>query len=117
MTGMIEHFDARPGGSYRMVLRYSDGSISRGKTTVDTDVVEGRFIDIVPCRRVVQAVDFVSDDSAFDGTMTMTWELIAVDEGTRVEITADNVPDVVSADDHAAGMAASLEQLAQYLNG
>lgn len=100
-----------------MVLRYSDGSISRGKTTVDTDVVEGRFIDIVPCRRVVQAVDFVSDDSAFDGTMTMTWELIAVDEGTRVEITADNVPDVVSADDHAAGMAASLEQLAQYLNG
>jgi uncharacterized protein YndB with AHSA1/START domain len=26
MTGRFERFDARPGGSYRMVLTYSDGS-------------------------------------------------------------------------------------------
>src|SRR5690606_27436438 len=78
MTGRFEHFDARPGGSYRMVLTYADASAAPGKSTADADVVETRFVDIVPDARVVQAVDFVSDDPAFHGTMTMTWALVAV---------------------------------------
>jgi hypothetical protein len=41
-------------------------------------------------------VDFVSDDPAYAGTMTMTWEATAVYEGTRVDLTADNVPDGVT---------------------
>lgn len=82
MTATIERFDARPGGSYRMVLRYRESSVSSGKTTSDTDVVEGRFVDIVPGVRVAQAVDFVSDDPAYAGTMTMRWELTGVGEGT-----------------------------------
>jgi hypothetical protein len=49
--------------------------------------------------------------------MTMTWQVTAVDGGTRVDITADNVPDVASAEDHAAGMTSSLAKLAQYLKG
>lgn len=116
MTATIERFDARPGGSYRMVLRYRESSVSSGKTTSDTDVVEGRFVDIVPGVRVVQAVDFVSDDPAYAGTMTMRWELTGVGEGTLVEIVADDVPSGVSAEDHVAGMASSLEKLAEYLD-
>lgn len=116
MTATIERFDARPGGLYRMVLRYRESSVSSGKTTADTDVVEGRFVDIVPGVRVVQAVDFVSDDPAYAGTMTMRWELTGVGEGTLVEIVADDVPSGVSAEDHAAGMASSLEKLAEYLD-
>jgi hypothetical protein len=27
MTGRFEHFDARPGGSYRLVLAYADASV------------------------------------------------------------------------------------------
>ena len=100
-----------------MVLTYNDPAASRGKSTADSDVAEARFVDIVSGRRLVYAVDFVSDDPAYGTTMTMTWEMSAVDGGTRVDITADNVPDAVSADDHAAGMTSSLEQLAQYLNG
>jgi len=61
MTGTIERFDPRPGGSYRMVLKYSDRSESQGKTTSDTDMVEARFVDLVPNARVVYAVDFVSE--------------------------------------------------------
>lgn len=38
----------------------------------ESDIVEARFVDIVPGLRVVQAVDFVSDDPAHAGTMTMT---------------------------------------------
>ena len=115
MTGWVEQFDARPGGSYRMVLTYPDASNSPGKSTQDSDIVQARFIDLVPGRRVVYAADFVSDDPDLATTMTMTWELTATDGGTRIDITADNVPDGVSPQDHVAGMTSSLDKLAQYL--
>jgi hypothetical protein len=63
----------------------------------------------------VYAVDFVSDDPAYAGTMTMTWEVTAVHEGTRVDLTAGNVPDGVTHQDHVAGMTSSLDKLAQHL--
>src|SRR5207237_5698188 len=72
MTGRFERFDARPGGSYRMVLTYANASTARGKATADSDIVEARFVDIVPGVRVVQAVDFISDEPGYAGTMTMT---------------------------------------------
>jgi uncharacterized protein YndB with AHSA1/START domain len=115
MTGRFERYDARPGGSYRLVLTYTDGSTAAGKATSDTDIVEARFIEIVPGVCVVQAVDFVSNDPAYAGTMTMTWEVAAVDSGTRVEIRADDVPAGISAEDHAVGLASSLANLAAYL--
>jgi uncharacterized protein YndB with AHSA1/START domain len=115
MTGTFERFDPRPGGSYRMVLTYADASVAPGKATAETDIVEVRFIGLVPDVRLVQAVDFVSDDPAYAGTMTMTWEVTAVDGGTRVDIIADNVPDGITAEDHTAGMVSSLANLAEYL--
>ena len=115
MTGRFERFGARPGGSYRMVLTHPDASGAPGKATADSDIVEARFVDIVPGERVIQAVDFVSDDPAYAGTMTMTWEVTAVDAGTRVDIVAEDVPDGISADDHAAGLASSLSNLAAYV--
>jgi uncharacterized protein YndB with AHSA1/START domain len=115
MTGRFERFDARPGGSYRMVLTYPGASGAPGKATADSDIVEARFIDIVPGERVVQAVDFVSDDPAYAGTMTMTWQVTPVEAGTRVDIVAEDVPDGISADDHATGLASSLTKLAAYL--
>lgn len=115
MTGRFERFDARPGGSYRMVLTYVDSSGAPGKTTGDADIVEARFIDIVPGVRVVQAVDFVSDDPAYAGTMTMTWAVTAAGAGSRVDIRADDVPAGISAEDHAAGLASSLANLAAFL--
>lgn len=117
MTGRFERFDPRSGGSYRLVLTYTDASASRGKATGDTDIVESRFIDVVPSVRVVQAVDFESDDPAYAGTMTMTWEVTEVDGGTRVDITAVDVPDGLDADDHAAGLGSSLANLAKHLEG
>jgi uncharacterized protein YndB with AHSA1/START domain len=117
MTGTFERFDARPGGSYRLVLMYADASASPGKATPDSDIVESRFIDLVPGVRVVQAVDFVSDDPAYAGTMTMTFELTEVDGGTRVDIIAEKVPDGIAPEDHAAGLASSLANLAKYLEG
>lgn len=115
MTGRFERFDARPGGAYLMVLTYAEAAAGRGKATADSDVVEVRFVDIVPAERIEQAVDFVSDDPAYAGTMTMTWGLTAEGASTRVDIIAENVPDGISAEDHAAGLASSLQNLAAYL--
>jgi uncharacterized protein YndB with AHSA1/START domain len=115
MTARFERFDPRPGGSYRLVLTYTDASRALGKATADSDILEARYVDIVPDVRVVQSVDFVSDDPAFAGTMTMTWEVTAVEGGTRVDITADDVPDGIAAEDHSKGLAASLANLAEYV--
>jgi uncharacterized protein YndB with AHSA1/START domain len=115
MTARFERFDPRPGGSYRLVLTYRDPAGAPGKRSADSDVVEVRYVAIVPDDRVVQAVDFESDDPRFAGTMTMTWAVAEVDGGTRVEITADDVPDGISAEDHATGLASSLENLAAYV--
>jgi uncharacterized protein YndB with AHSA1/START domain len=115
MTGRFDGFDARPGGSYRLVLTYDDASAGRGKATGASDVVEARFLDVVPNERVVQAVDFVSDDPAFTGTMTMTWSVTAEDGRTRVVITAADVPTGINPEDHAVGMQSSLANLAHLL--
>ncbi len=115
MSGRFERFDARPGGSYRLVLTYKDGAPRPGKATPDSDIVEARFVDIVANERVVQAVDFVSDDPAFSGTMTMTWELSPEDGATRVQIRADDVPAGISPEDHASGMESSLANLARFV--
>jgi uncharacterized protein YndB with AHSA1/START domain len=116
MSGRFEHFDPRPGGSYRLELTYADASDAPGKATDATDVVDVRFVDIVPGERVVQAVDFVADDPAFAGTMLMTWSVSPAGErGTRVDIVAEQVPDGISAEDHAEGLRSSLENLATYV--
>lgn len=114
MSGRFEHFDPRPGGSYRLALSY-DRADGRGKTTSDSDVVVVRFVEIQPNARMVQAVDFVSDDRSFAGTMTMTWELRPTAEATHVEIRAENVPAGISPADHAVGMTSSLEKLAAFV--
>jgi uncharacterized protein YndB with AHSA1/START domain len=117
MSGRFERFDLRPGGSYRLTLTYEDASSSPGKSSAATDVVEARFVEVTPGVRVVQAVEFVSDDPAFAGTMTMTWEVSAEPGGARVSIRADDVPAGISAEDHAAGLASSLDNLATYVQG
>lgn len=115
MTATFERFDLRRGGSYRLVLTYAGASRGAGKAGADRDIVVADLIDVVPQQRVVQAVNFVSDDPAFAGTMIMTWQLTSVDGATRVDFIADNVPEGISAGDHAVGLSASLENLANYV--
>jgi uncharacterized protein YndB with AHSA1/START domain len=114
MTADIRQFDPRPGGSFRVALSYVDAGLP-GKAIANSDVVQGRFVEVKPGLRVVQAVEFVSDDPSFAGTMTLTWQLAAVDGGTLVEVRADDVPPGISAVDHEVGMTSSLMNLAAFL--
>lgn len=103
-------FDPRPGGEFRMTLRFASGG--GGKTTEDSDVVSGRFVELEPDECVVQEFDFVGDDPAFAGTMRMTWGLAWCADGTEVSVIAENVPAGISKEDHALGLASSLANLA-----
>ena len=115
MSGRFSWFDARPGGGYRMTLTYDDAA-TLGKTGAGTDVVEVRFVDIDEPHRVVEEADFVSDDPELAGTMTMTWSLEPVEEGTLVVVTATNVPDGISSRDHVAAFASTLDNLDRHVS-
>lgn len=101
-----------------MRLTYAEPPQFGGKSSSDSDVVDVRFVELVPEGRVVQAVDFDSDHPGFAGTMIMTWTVTALTDGsTRVDIRADNVPVGISADEHTDGLQSSLANLARYLTG
>jgi uncharacterized protein YndB with AHSA1/START domain len=116
MTGEMVEFDPRPGGRYRMILRYDDATIS-GKSGGNEDIAEARFVELVTDQRIVQAVDFVSDDPKFAGTMRMSTLLTSLGDETEVRFIAENVPEGISAEDHAEGMNSSLENLAKFVGG
>lgn len=114
MTGRVIEYDFRVGGRYQIELVYARGT-GAGKTSDHTDVSRGRFLAIERDRRIVQSVEFESDDPAFAGEMSMTWTLAPTAHGTRVTITAANVPVGIAQADHEAGLAASLANLQQFL--
>lgn len=113
MTGEISAFDPRPGGAFRMTLRYAEAG--RGKSSDDTDVTNAVFGEIVPRERVQWLVRFDSPDPAFTGTMKMTWQLEDAAGGTKVSIAAEDVPSGISPEDHAEGLGESLANLKRFL--
>ena len=108
-------FEARTGGGYRMALRHDGEDHAPGKTSDDSDVVAVRFLKLVPNKLILQAAEFVSDDPAFAGTMTVTWRFKEVRDGTEVNILCENVPAGIRKEDHDAGLRSSLENLARFI--
>lgn len=68
-------------------------------------------------RKLLQAVEFQSDDPAFAGEMLMTWALQAVPGGTQVTIICEHVPAGIRKEDHDIGLASTLDHLAAYTEG
>lgn len=111
-TMEVPTFEPWAGGRFQMTLTFAG---IPGKSTANTDVVVGRFVELVPPQRIVQAFEFDSPDPAFAGTMTMRWALDASVGGTVVTVTAENVPAGISQADHEKGMGSSLANLAAYV--
>lgn len=118
LSGRLEAFEPRAGGIYRMVLTYESADhATPGKTTEHADVVQGRFVELVPDEKIVQQAEFESDDPAFAGTMTMTWSLVPTPRGTEVTIRCEDVPEGIRKEDHDAGLRSTLSNLAAFLEG
>jgi uncharacterized protein YndB with AHSA1/START domain len=112
MTSVVHEFDAREGGSFRISLTY-DAPDRAGKTAAATDTYHGRFERLVPGERVVEVVEFETDDLALRGEMTITTTLADAGDGTDVSIVHEGLPDSVPAADNEAGTRMSLDNLAR----
>jgi uncharacterized protein YndB with AHSA1/START domain len=117
MTGEVLAFDPRPGGAFAIVLSYPEAEAAHGKSGEGQDRVAGHFVEIDPPRYFSHEATFQSDDPLLQGVMRLEWLFEPVGQGTRVTCTARNVPPGIRAEDHEAGLAASLAQLAAHVEG
>ncbi|MBF9035022.1 ATPase [Rhodobacterales bacterium HKCCE2091] len=103
--------DPRPGGALRLILRFPPGT--PGKSADATDVVTGRFAALDPPRAIDLDIAFDSTDPDFAGTMRMAWSFTPEGDATRVRVACTDVPTGIPPEDHAAGLASSLDNLAR----
>lgn len=111
MTIEVHDYDLRVGGRFRISLTYQDPD-SRGKTSEHTDTYHGHFSVLDPNARVVQVIEFESDDLAMQGQMTIAFVLRPDGSGTRVEASHENVPPGVALSDNELGWRMALDRLA-----
>ncbi|ATW51457.1 SRPBCC domain-containing protein [Streptomyces xantholiticus] len=115
MSGQVHEFDAREGGGFRVSLTY-DAPVGTGKSGPHTDTYHGRFAELVPDEKVVEVLEFETEDTATAGVMTMTTTLTdAEGGGTDVLIVHEGVPDAVPAGDNETGTRLALANLARLL--
>jgi uncharacterized protein YndB with AHSA1/START domain len=113
MKAQVHVFDAREGGTYRMSLTYRDPAPSPvGKTSEDTDSFQGRFVELVPDEKIVEAIEFDSRDPGFAGEMKMTTRLADADGGTEVTILCQHLPSGIRPADNEEGTRQALQKLA-----
>ncbi|HSS86167.1 MAG TPA: SRPBCC family protein [Reyranella sp.] len=116
MSARVHVFEAREGGTYRMSLIYLDPQQSPGgKTSEDTDTFQGRFVELVPDEKIVEAIEFESHDPGFAGQMKMTTHLADAEDGTDVMILCENLPAGIRPEDNETGTRQSLQKLAALL--
>jgi len=115
MKGVLDEFQAFEGGKYKMTLTYLETNYTAGKTSENVDVVQAKFLRLIKDKQIVQQIEFDSEDPAFAGTMSMSWNLRVVPEGTEVTIICENVPEGIRQDEHEEGLNSTLANLATYL--
>lgn len=111
MTCEVHELDAREGGRYRISLTY-DAPTRTGKTAAQTDTYHGRFVELVPNDRVVEVMEFETDDPALRGEMTSTITLTEADGGTDLVAVHEGLPPGLAPADNELGWRQSLEKLA-----
>ena len=111
MTSQVHAFDPREGGLFRISLSY-DEPTGTGKTTAHTDTYHGRFQTLIPNERVVQVVEFETEDPALQGEMTVSFALSDAGDGTEIVAQHDGLPPGLSPTDNETGWRMSLARLA-----
>lgn len=112
MSAQIEVFDPQVGGAFKITFTYDSVSSGSGKSSENTDVTQGEFLELIPRSRIVQSIKFDSDKPAFSGEMIQEWCLEEEIEGTRVSVFCENVPEGIREEDHITGLSSTLENLA-----
>jgi len=112
MTCRVHSFDAREGGEYRVSLTYDEPD-RQGKSSAHTDTYRGRFLRLVPNEKVVESMEFETDNPALAGAMTLTTALSDAADGTEVVMSHEGIPDAIPAADNELGSRMALANLAR----
>ncbi len=72
----------------------------------------GRFVELVPDAKVVEVLEFETDNPAMQGEMRITMELVDVPGGTEIRAVHEEIPSGVSPADNELGWRLSLAKLA-----
>jgi uncharacterized protein YndB with AHSA1/START domain len=115
MTAEVHEWQPRAGGRFRVSLTYV-GDVP-GKSGGHTDTYAGRFVELVPDERVVEVIEFETDDAALRGSMTLTTTITPTAGGSTLTVRHDGVPDAVRPEDNEAGTRMALARLAALLAG
>ena len=112
-TEVARHICAPRSRVYRAPL---DAPTGTGKTSAQTDTCHGTFAELVPGERVVEVMEFETDDPAMRGEMRATFTLRdAADGGTDLLAVHSDLPPGLSPEDNALGWGMALDTLAALL--
>jgi uncharacterized protein YndB with AHSA1/START domain len=70
-------------------------------------------VELVPDTKVVQAVEFETDEPSMQGVMTITYLLADADGGTDIVGLHENLPPGVAPADNETGWTMSMDKLAR----
>jgi uncharacterized protein YndB with AHSA1/START domain len=101
-TGKVHHADAKVGGTFRM----SFTNFTNGQS----HAFGGEYLELVPNEKLRYTDKF--EDPNLPGVITVTVLLKAVSCGTDINITQENVPEVIPLELCYLGWQDSLRQLA-----
>lgn len=115
MTAKIHNFELEVGKGYEMSLFYKNENDNQGKTSELEDKYNAKFVELVQNKKIVQVINFKSDNPEFLGEMIMEVVLEPESTGTKVTITFNNIPKGIKLEENEAGTESTLKNLAKYV--
>ena len=99
--------DVRPGGAYRLELHYEDGTFY---------ALAGQYLEVDRPSRLVMT--WVWENGEYAGQETLvTIVLRPARDGTRLELTHENLAGIEARDKHEGGWSSTFASLEKYLSG
>jgi uncharacterized protein YndB with AHSA1/START domain len=106
-TCHVHHLDAKEGGTFRMSFT--------NFATGDAHAFGGEFLELKP-HSLLRYTDTFEDPN-LAGVLTVTVKLKAVPSGTEVDITQENIPEIIPLDGCYLGWQDSMRQLTALVEG
>jgi uncharacterized protein YndB with AHSA1/START domain len=104
-TATYDHVEPEVGGTYRGTFTALE--------TKESHSFGGKYIELVPHKRIVQSDRFETDAPEMQGEMTVTITLKEGEGGTEVTVRQEGIPTPIPEEDAATGWGMSLENLAR----
>ena len=115
MAGVEHRFEPREGARFRISLTYQGAEHSAGKNAGGYRHDGRAFAKLVPYEKIVEVVEFESEDATFAGEMRLIVSFVDAVGGTEVTMVCEDIPSGIRPEDNEQGCKESLHKLAALL--